>query len=239
MTSLETFAREDFIQRRFHYRPGDHVTILGPTGTGKTYLGYQLLGHVADVDLPGLALIMKPRDKTVETWTRKVGFKKVTSWPPKPSFWSIWFDKKPPGYVLWPKHSFDIDRDNAMLWREFRKALMDSYKRGDRILFADEAYGLSNELDLNTELIALWTRGRSMGTGLWVASQKPTHIPLHAYNQAQHLFLFRDPDKRARDRYSEISGVDPSVVRNAVLALKKHQCLYIRQDGPKMCIVDK
>lgn len=124
------------------------------------------------------------------------------------------------------------------MYTQFRRAILDSYKRGNRIVFGDEAYGLCEELNLDRELITGWTRGRSMGMGVWAASQKPTHIPLHAYNQAQHLFLFRDPDKRARERYSEISGVDPRMVRDVVLHLKKHQCLYIRQDGPKLCIVD-
>lgn len=232
--TLTRFERAEFLRTRFRYAPGEHVTIIGPTGSGKTWLAYQLLESVAKPKLPGLVLVMKPVDATVTQWTRRVHFRRVRSWPPTPS---IWWSRRPPGWVLWPKHTFDPDRDDALLYAQFRKAILDSYKRGNRILFADEAYGLSSELDLDREMITVWSRGRSMGTGMWAATQKPTHIPLHAYNQAHHLFLFRDPDKRARERYAEISGVDPQLVRDTVLGLRRHECLYIRQDGPRLCIV--
>jgi len=124
-----------------------------------------------------------------------------------------------------------------MMQYQFNRAMLDSYRRGDRIVFADEVFGLSNELGLNRTLLALWTRGRSMGCGLWAASQKPTHIPLHAYSMAEHLFLFNDPDVRARKRFSEIGGIDPRLVIDAVSGLRKHEAVYIRRTGPHLCII--
>lgn len=237
MTRVESFPRDEFLTERWNYRAGEHVTILGPTGTGKTYLAYQLLKATATPKLPGVVLVMKPRDKTVADWTKTTGFRRVRSWPPTLSIWNP--REKPPGWVLWPKHTFDPDRDDAILYAEFRRAILDSYKRGNRIVFADEMYGLSHELGLDRECVTIWTRGRSMGTGIWCASQKPTHIPLHAYNQAEHLFLARDPDKRARDRFSEIGGVDPDLLKETVLQLEKHEWLYVRRDGPVMCVVQR
>lgn len=237
MPRVESFGREEFLTERWTYQPGEHVTILGPTGSGKTYLAYQLLQETSHPKLPAVVLVMKPRDKTVTDWTKTVGYRRVRSWPPMPSIWRP--NDKPPGWVLWPKHTFDPERDDYLLWQEFRKSMLDCYKRGNRIVFCDEAYGLSNELGLNRELVTLWTRGRSMGTGIWAASQKPTHIPLHAYNQAHHLFLAHDPDKRARDRFSEIGGVDPDLLKAAVWGLDKHEWLYVRRDGARICVVEK
>jgi len=184
-----------------------------------------------------VVLVMKPRDSTVKTWSETAGFKTVRSWPPPPS--PSWWSKKPAGYVLWPKHSFDPQRDDYTLYVQFRRAILDCYKRGKRIIFADEAAGLINELQLNRELIAVWTRGRSMECGLWTASQRPTHIPLHAYTQAEHLFLHNDPDERARDRFSEIGGVDPKLVKAIVASLDLHQWLYLRRSDRALCIVQK
>ena len=65
MVQVLSFPRDDFLSRRWRYRAGEHVTILGPTGSGKTYLGYQLLEKVATPKLPGIVLVMKPRDATV------------------------------------------------------------------------------------------------------------------------------------------------------------------------------
>jgi hypothetical protein len=233
--AVVSFARDEFLTGRWRYRPGEHVTILGPTGSGKTWLGYQLLGQTSRPALPAVVLVMKPRDGTVEKWTRTVGYRRVRSWPPVPTPWS----QKPPGWVLWPKFVFDPELDDLNLYHEFRAAMLDCYKRGNRIVFGDEAYGLANDLRLGRELVTLWTRGRSMGCGLWASSQRPTHVPLHAYSQAEHLFLFRDPDKRAWDRYAEIGGVDPDLVRSTVIGLDKYQCLYIRRTGGRMCVVDR
>lgn len=229
-------TREEFLSDAWDYVSGDHVTIIGPTGSGKTYLGYQLLDAAVSPELPGIVLVMKPRDATVTKWSKTAEFRIVRNWPPALSPWK---PKKPRGWVLWPKHSFDPDRDNAMMYTIFRRAILDSYKKGKRIVFGDEVYSLAVELNLQTELVTVWSKGRSMECGLWTATQKPTHIPLWAYSQAEHLFLHNDPDERARKRFSEIGGVDPKLVERTVLSLAKHEWLYIRRRDGSMCIVEK
>ena len=39
--------REEFVTQRWHYEPGEHVTLLAPTGNGKTTLAYELLNVTA------------------------------------------------------------------------------------------------------------------------------------------------------------------------------------------------
>lgn len=102
---------------------------------------------------------------------------------------------------------------------------------------ADETYGLVNELGLHKLVTAVHSRGAGMGTGIWCMSQKPTHIGTWAYGQAEHLFLGNDPDKRARDRFSEIGGVDPDVVKHYVASLEKYEWFYIRRTDRVMCII--
>lgn len=241
MPAVARFDREDFITNRFAYEKGQHLSIIGPTGNGKTTLGLQLLEATAHPDLPAVLFAMKPKDDTIDkfikaTKARGHDYRKVGNWPPPPS---IWRPGKPDGWIVQPKHTFNVDVDEPNHSEVFYRALQDSYKKGKRIVFADEAYSLDDELGLGRYLITLWTKGRSMGTGLWAATQKPTHVPTWMYSQATHVFLSYDPDKRARQRYREISGIDPDIAEHALKGLGEFEWLYLKPAGraTQMCVV--
>jgi hypothetical protein len=234
--TLETFGRDEFLNERFSYdSSGPHITIVGPTRCGKSYLAQQLIDRIARPEHPAIWLMKKPRDPLVAAAGRQLGLKRVRDWPPLIMPWQ----RKPRGYLVWPKTSFDPDVDHPHKHDVFRRALMHSYKRGHRIIYVDDTYGIGKVLGLNNLLIELWTELGSMDAGLIAGFQKPSHVPLWAYNQAEHLFLFHDPDKRSRERFQEIGGVDGHIVQDTVMRLQRHQALYIRRLGPAMCIVDK
>lgn len=231
---IHRFTREEFVTEVFgpHYEAGQHVAIMGPTGSGKTTVAYELLNEVATPELPAIVLVMKPRDPVVKDFSKSTGFRTTQRWPPiinrAYNEKGGGLGKRQRGWVFWPKHSLrDIRRDDAMLAREFRKVLDESYRKGNRIVFADEIVGLSKELNLEDELNAIWMRGKSMGTGMWAATQRPFHAPLNMYSQSEHLIMFKDPDKRSVDRFKEIGGVEPEFVESAVRRLKLHEFLYI------------
>lgn len=232
------YGHREFLDEVWDYRGGEHVTVLAPSGGGKTHLSYELLEVTARPELQALVFVMKPRDETVEKFTKRAKFRLVRQWPPPVR---ARLQSKPAGWVLWPRHTYDPDVDESRQYAIFRTAILDSYKRGDRILFADETYSLENELPnggLTKELRTVHTKGRSMACGIWSASQRAAYINRWAY-QAHHLFLGHDPDDDAQRRLSEIgAAVDKQLVREIVGGLRQYEWLYIHRDSRTMCIVE-
>jgi len=238
-----TFSRDVFLHEVWEYEAGEHVTVLAPSGGGKTHLAYQLLERTADDRLQACVIVMKPRDKTVDAFTKRVGFKVVRDWPPA-RITGV-FAKRPPGYTLWPKESPDPEVTEARHYQIFRRAILDNYynavsRNSDgKIIFADEVVSLEDELGLRKPLQTVWSKGRSMSCGLWGASQRPAYISRFAY-QAHHLFLGNDPDEDVQKRYGEIGGgINKDLVKALCGNLSDKQFVYIRRDAREICIVDK
>ena len=226
--------RQRFLTEVWDYKPGDCVTILAPYGGGKTHLAFQLLGVTATPEMPACVFVMKPRDKTVSKFIQQYKFRIIRDWPPSTIKNAI---EKPPGWALWPTETDNPDVDDQRHEEIFRRAIRSLYRKGKRIIFADETYSLERELGLETDLRRVWTKGRSMETGLWAGSQRPVFISRWAL-QAQHLFLGFDPDIAMQKRYGEIGGgIDPDAVRYTVGRLKRWEFAYINREERVMCVI--
>ena len=128
--------------------------------------------------------------------------------------------------MVWPKvDSIDDVPDQAEL---FRRMLYDAYRAGGWTLYLDEARYLAEYLGLSRQMELLWIQGRSLGVTMIASAQRPRHLPLAAYSQATHLYLWRNTDRQDLRRLSEISGsVDIGMVIAAVQSLARHEVLYV------------
>lgn len=241
----EHYDLETFRRRHFDYQPGHHVAVFGPTQiAGKSTLSFALLEAVASPDMPAITLAMKHQDRIIAHWTRRLGFRETPSWPPARKISQL-LAAKPPGHTLWPRQSLtDVEADNALLEREFKKAVIFNRGHTPSITHANELYGLIAELDMRTMLTAVVTRDSVAGHGLWYESQKPSgtqgiSIPGFFFNSAEHMLLSKDGEQRNRIRYGEIAcGIDAREIERETLALDRYSWLYIRRSGPQWCIVD-
>lgn len=242
-TGVTRFDRRTFLDEVFDYHDGDHCTFLAPFGGGKTQLALECLDVTASPDRQATIFVMKPKDKTITKYTPILGYETVRDWPPSQAkvYGRKLFGKKPPGYVLWPKDTGNIDFDEWNQTQVFTRALNMMYtgaKKKPNIMFCDETFSLEKELGLSRYLRRAWSKGRSVGNGLWAGSQRPAHIDQLAY-QAQHLFLGYDADERAQQRYAEIGGgIDPIIVRSIIAQLGRFEFLYINRDERAMCIIE-
>lgn len=251
-TGLTLIGREEFIREYWDYSPGDHVTIVAPTDYGKTWFTNDLLAVTATPQLPAITLATKPRDRTINRLIEINGHRRTTTYPPRAlgQVMTSWGEPRPPGYVVWPRHVGDPTVDDAAHRATFRRAMLHDYARNahkrlrpDRgvrpiILNVDEIYSIAVDLKLDREARTLWAKGRSVGVGVWGGTQRPFDIPQHAYSQPQHLFLGYTPDRRDRQRFREIGGVDPDLVMDATYRLDWRQWLYINRRHRSMAIID-
>jgi hypothetical protein len=196
---------------------------------------------------PGLtvaSLMPKPRDIATTEWARKLNLKETAEWPPRKK----WFENKPRGHVLWPKHNPGLaaEENREHVGAVMRDCLNQQYWRGNSITFGDDAHNLAVLHGLNPEMETMWTAGGSSQAGLWIATQKPSgtlssgSISSFVYSATTHLFLGRDTDERNVRRFGEIGGVDPKEVEGIVRNLRMFnlngntisEVLYIDKRGP-------
>lgn len=240
------YDREEFLTGVWPHghKPGDRVSIIGPSEAGKTVLSYQLLDATTSPQLPGVVLVMKPEDETVDEWDRRLGFKRIATWPPPTS---IFESRKPRGWTLWPTHSTDFGATNLNMYHQFREAFLGIYwhrkirrwkKLQGMILLADELAGLDDELGMELEIKMMYSRGRTMKAGIWGATQRPVDVPRLAYSSANHLFLAYMPDEADRRRFGEIGGgVDSKMIEQICLELPQYWWLYVRRKDRSLCII--
>lgn len=230
--AVAAIDRKTFLNDVWTYDAGEHVSFIAPTQSGKTFLAFQLLTRSVTEDLPGFILVMKRRDKTVSDFLAAHKWKRSVTYPVAPSV-----TKTPPGWAIWPHHTNDPDADDARMARIFHELLRDRYVKGDSIVFADEIQGLVEEMGLERDVVRIWARGASEGCGLWAATQRPYKAPQHMYSQAEHIFVAYTPDRRDQDRFAEIGGVDPDLVKSVVANLERYHWLYIRRSDRVMAVV--
>lgn len=211
------FERWDEFFRKFSrdWKQGEHVTMIGTTGSGKTTLGRQLLSLRDYV----IVLATKQRDDSLYKPLEKLGYVTVSSVDQ--------ISQETPRVIFRPGlHSPDKAGMQAQA-DAFRDLLVTVYIDGGWCLYCDEVRYLTDNLGLKTEMETLWLQGRSLGVTIAAGTQRPVSIPLLAFDQAVHMFDWRNSDKESVRRMSEFAGGQQETVAKTIPLLPEHECLYI------------
>lgn len=211
---------------RRDWKPGEHVTIIGPTRSGKTHLAIELL----ELCRYRLVLATKRRDPLVQQLQRD-GYQ-ITG-----DISEIQWDGERrvplnPKVVYWPQFPEKMDAVQRRLTQTqlMRKALDWADKTGGWAVLLDETMWMSDTLKLEQELKNLWFQGRTQGLSVIACAQRPTHVPRLAFSSADYLFLARTSDKRDVENLREISaGIPKEMIETAMYSLDfdRHEFLFI------------
>lgn len=216
------------LSRRINWKQGEHVSIIGRTGGGKSTLALELIKRRTYV----IVLATKPsgRDSTLMKLRRAPHrFKLVETWPPQlPA-------KFMPRVLFWPKYTKPVDTATQAV--EVRQAIEGAFTEGSWAILADETPWLCRRLHLENVLRDVWQQGRALDVSLVAITQRPSHVPLEMYSQATHVFIFRLNGAEDLRRLGDLpTGVDAGVVRSVVRRLARNQFLYLNTATDEMAI---
>ena len=232
LAPVEVVRWDDFLAS-FDWRLGEHVSLIGSTGKGKTTLAMAILPFRRAV----VVWSSKPADDTIDrfvTQPGRLGLRKPTParpylaidhWPPPAGQYKV---------MLRPAaKNWDMQRSTKAFEFHGCVAQIMAPTGGNWCIFADDAYYLCEHLGMKSDLTDVWAMGRSHGVSLVAATQRPAEIPLLAY-QATHLFLWRENDARNLKRLSEIAAADTKLIEATVQSLGPHEVLYVNSNTGRL-----
>lgn len=205
--------------RRMDWRPGEHITLIGPNGAGKT----ELISRLMEQRRYNLFIGTKRIDATQDLLARKHRLRRIKDAAELNPELGSGFYFKPD----WPRRLSARSRREYHA-RAYREVLEASFWQTRWTTYADELRVLSHILGLNDEIVEHLIQGRSQKSSLVSGTQRPRFVPLEAYDQAYHLFLWRDNDEANIKRISEMAGLNRQAVIAVVPGLARHDVLYVQ-----------
>lgn len=209
------------------WRQGEHITLIGPTGRGKTELTIELLKDIRSVVFFGTKRI----DST-QVRLRSMGYRTIADSAEINPDLARKFILRPPFPNVSAGRLKELHRD------VFREGIMTAYRQTGWCLAVDEARYICDNLGLRDEMALVWLQGRSQGNTVIANTQRPRYVPLEAYDQATHIFMWTDRDGATVKRNAEILGLNYRDVRDIFRSMSKHDVLYVNTVTDEMYVTN-
>lgn len=210
--------------------PGRHITVIGPTGSGKSHLALCL----AELRPYIIVLATKRQDPLVDE-LRDKGY--LVTGDLDEVQWTVDEQlrvRRPvrPRLVFWPQFSERLgSRERMALQQAAHREAMDwADKTGKWAILIDESMWMAANLQLEQEMNSLWFQGRTQGIAVIACAQRPSRVPRLAFSQATYLFIGKFGDKRDIETLRDISSTIPKeLVESAIrdLDFDGHEFLFI------------
>ena len=200
----------------FRWEQGEHISFIGSTGGGKTTLAREILSRRTFV----VACGTKPEDDSLIKLRTEGDFVLKRDFPFPPLEFA-------PHILFWP-HATRVE-DLAKHRAKFQHLFTSVYQDGGWTIYLDELRYFTDAkyLRLGSWAELFWLQGRSIGISLVAGTQRPAWVPLAAYSEPTHLFLWRNSDASNIRRLREIGGVNGREVQSILEQLPSHDVLYV------------
>lgn len=180
------------------WRQGQHIGVVGRTGSGKTYLISKL------VQMRKYVVIFRTKPDTNKF----------------PGFTTV---RRADAMDHWRSERLLLEPDYERQAVEGYRMLDRAWKDGSWTIVIDENWYAEQQLGLKAYIVRLLTQGRSKNISVIVGMQRPVDISRFALSEITHLFCFRceGRDLKFSLRDSTIDEIVP-----AVRSLRGHDFVY-------------
>lgn len=208
--------------RYVHHRwvQGEHVSLIGPTGAGKTYFKRFLLRKRSYIT----SFVTKEDDDELDRIFREEGFTvQGGQWSGTPDLVALW-PKQP------RKRTFD-EFLHAQRWY-FNDAIDRMVKQKGWTFDFDEISYMTDFLHMDRKMRWLLQQGRSSKLTVVAATQRPAFIPLAFYSMPSWLVFWNNNDDTDLKRIQGIGGVNGKVLREEVMNLVHREIIIVHNRHP-------
>lgn len=194
------------------WRQGEHVALLGPTGSGKTFVSRDILSAREYV----IVLALKRHDDTIQLFTRgEPRYKRVRKWPLDWGVTRAVVELKPESLG---------DMSQAM---RVYTVLNDVFLDGNWALFIDDTGYATGTLKLKRQITVLLNQARSHGVSVVTAATQPTsiaaNIPSETLRQVRHVVMWKFETDQDIEACARITGMNRRALAAAMDALNVYE----------------
>ena len=199
------------------WEQGQHVILLGKTGSGKTRMALELMRQrIRRRGAYAAAVGTKARDQTL----RETHWPIVRAWPP------TYAQLQTHHVIFWPPYS-KPSTARGTTGPAVAHFLDEVMLEGGWTIFVDEMAYLIESLGLRHTLDEYWNGARSSGLSLIAGTQRPYWLARSAASQGDWGICFRINDEEDRARAAQILGSKQRYIP-VIASLKQHEALIVR-----------